>query len=191
MKTSRKTLFTIILIISLSVLLPCGAILLHLAIGSRFTKFLAAATALTGYNFLVRTLIGQTVTFFLQNKNHFNLENAWLRPKKFEKKFYRVLKVKKWKKHAATAIPEQFDLETLPLETIVKNMIQAELVHLIIIFAVLLPVFFARRTDFPHLVVIGSVFSAVWDMQYVILQRYNRPKVVRLMKDLEKERESL
>ena len=96
-----------------------------------FYKIPCGATALTGYNFLVRTLIGQTVTFFLQNKNHFNLENAWLRPKKFEKKFYRVLKVKKWKKHAVTAIPEQFDLETLPLETIVKNMIQAEIVHFI------------------------------------------------------------
>lgn len=31
---------------------------MHLAIGSRFTKFLAVATALTGYNFPVRTLIG-------------------------------------------------------------------------------------------------------------------------------------
>ena len=56
---------------------------------------------------------------------------------------------------------------------------------LIISLSVLLPVLFAGRTDFPHLVVIGSVFSAVWDMQYVILQRYNRPKLVRLMKDLQ------
>lgn len=63
-------------------------------------------------------------------------------------------------------------------------MIQAELVHLIIIFTVLIPVLFAVRTGFPYLVVIGSVFSAVWNMQYVILQRYNRPKIVRLMKDL-------
>ena len=52
------------------------------------------------------------------------------------------------------------------------------------IFAVLIPILFIGRTGFPYLVVIGSVFSAVWDMQYVILQRYNRPKIVRLMKDL-------
>lgn len=42
-----------------------------------------------------------------------------------------------------------------------QNMIQAELVHLIIIFAILIPVLFAGRTGFPYLVVIGSVFSAV------------------------------
>lgn len=184
MKTSRKTLFTIIVIISLSVLLPCGAIVLDFAFANDFTKCLSLIMCLTGYNFFVRTIIGQTVTFFLRNKNHFNLESAWLRPKKFEKPLYRFLKVKKWKKHAVTAIPEQFDLENLPLETVVKNMIQAELVHLIIIFAVLIPILFARQTVFPCLVVIGSVFSAVWDMQYVILQRYNRPKIVRLMKDL-------
>lgn len=33
------------------------------------------------------------------------------------------LKLKKWKKHAVTAIPEQFDVETLPLKDIVKKMI--------------------------------------------------------------------
>lgn len=64
-------------------------------------------------------------------------------------------------------------------------MIQAELVHLIIIFAVLLPIIFARQAEFTLLVVIVSLLSAVWEMQYVILQRYNRPKVVRLMKDLQ------
>ena len=74
--------------------------------------------------------------------------------------------------------------KTISLKFIVKNMIQAELVHLIIIFAVLIPILFARQTVFPCLVVIGSVFSAVWDMQYVILQRYTRTKIVRLMKDL-------
>ena len=158
--------------------------MLDFAFANDFTKCLSLIMCLTGYNFLVRTIIGQTVTFFLRNKNHFYLESAWLRPKKFEKPLYRFLKVKKWKKHAVTAIPEQFDLENLPLETVVKNMIQAELVHLIIIFAVLIPILFARQTDFPCLVVIGSVFSAVWDMQYVILQRYNRPKIARLMKDL-------
>ena len=72
----------------------------------------------------------------------------------------------------------------IALKFIVKNMIQAEIVHFIIIVAVLFSILFARQTDFPCLVVIGSVFSAVWDMQYVILQRYNRPKIVRLMKDL-------
>ena len=56
---------------------------------------------------------------------------------------------------------------------------------LIIALSVLLPVLFAGRTDFPHLVVIGSVFSAVWDMQYVILQRYNRPMLVRLLRHME------
>lgn len=185
MKPSRKTLFTIILIVSLSVLLPCGAIFLHFIFGSDFTKCIAVVMCLLGYNFLVRTFIGQAVTFFLRNKNQFNLESAWLRPKKFEKKLYRFLKVKKWKKHAVTAIPEQFDTKTLPLEIIVKNMIQAELVHIIIIFAVLLPVLFAQKTGYPYLVMAGSIFSALWDMQYVILQRYNRPKVVRLMKDLQ------
>ena len=105
MKTSRKTLFTIILIISLSVLLPCGAIVLDFAFANDFTKCLSLIMCLTGYNFFVRTIIGQTVTFFLRNKNHFNLESAWLRPKKFEKPLYRFLKVKKWKKHAVTAIP--------------------------------------------------------------------------------------
>lgn len=50
---------------------------------------------------------------------------------------------------------------------------------------VLLPIIFARQAEFTLLVVIVSLLSAVWDMQYVILQRYNRPKVVRLMKDLQ------
>ena len=66
-KNSKKTLFTIILIISLSVLLLCGAIVLDFALGNDFTKCLSLLICLTGYNFLIRTIIGQTVTFFLVN----------------------------------------------------------------------------------------------------------------------------
>ena len=62
-KYSKKTLFTIILIISLSVLLPCGAIVLDFAFSNDFTKCLSLIMCLTGYNFLIRTIIGQTVTF--------------------------------------------------------------------------------------------------------------------------------
>lgn len=60
----------------------------------------------------------------------------------------------------------------------------AECIYLNGKFTVIMAQLFAGRTGFPYLVVIGSVFSAVWDMQYVILQRYNRPKIARLMKDL-------
>lgn len=134
----------------------------------------------TFYHFAIRLAAGYIVDKIF--KNRINCNSKWFTPKKFEKQFYKKLRVHKWKQKVPTFDPEQFNVEKHSFDEIIRSMCVAEIVHEVIFILALLPVFLTIPFGDFWIFFITSVLSAAFDMIFVILQRYNRPRVIRLIK---------
>lgn len=137
------------------------------------------------YHFAMRLLVGAVVPAFVGvgAENDF-----WFRRKGFEETLYRVLRVKQWKKHLPTYAPESFDLKKHSLEEIIHTCCCSEAVHEWIMLLSFLPVLAIPVFGAAWVFWITSTLAALLDGCFVILQRYNRPRLIRI---LEKERKRL
>jgi len=112
----------------------------------------------------------------LTNKS-FPQDRLGFRIYSFEKGLYQKLKVKKWKMHVITAKPEQFDLNMVTPEKLLHNVMQAELVHRIIMVLSFAPLLLIIPFGAPWVFIITSIVACLIDSICVIIQRYNRPRV--------------
>lgn len=135
----------------------------------------------TSYHFGMRIAVGELVTV-AYSEREFDLTSIGFRQFKFEPKLYKALKVKKWKKFSITAKPNQFDLEQNSFESLLHNIAQAELGHRIIMVLSFVPLLLIIPYGAPTVFIITSVVACLIDLKYVIIQRYNRPRVLRLLK---------
>ena len=145
------------------------------------TGFLLSLTITMGvfaYHFLMRLLVGLVVDKIFNNNISYN--NMWFKTFKFEEKIYRFLKVKRWKKHIPSYNPATFSLENT-YSKIAAATCQAELVHEIIILLSFLPILLCVWFGETAVFVITSILAALIDLTFVILQRYNRPRILKLV----------
>ena len=132
------------------------------------------------YHFVMRLLVGFGTRFFPERLR--NCTNFWFKPKKFENKIYKFLKVKKWKGKVPAYYPESFSVEKHTLDEIAATMCGAEITHEIIVVFSFIPILFSLKFGVPAVFIITSCFAAAIDMVFVIIQRYNRPRILRLIK---------
>lgn len=137
------------------------------------------------YHFAMRLMVGIICNKFIEPKLNYNSE--WFKEKKFEKKLYKFLKVKKWKKFAPTYSPESFSLKDNSKEDIIRTMCGAEVVHEIIIVLSFLPLLVSVQLDSVIEFIITSVIAALVDSVFVIIQRFNRPRVKKLLERSERQ----
>lgn len=137
------------------------------------------------YHLVMRLIIGEVITVRYQSRK-FNFNSFGFRMYKFEPELYKRLNVKKWKKNILTAKPEQFDISKNSIEAVLHNIAQAELVHRIIMVLSFVPLTFIIPYGAPIAFIMTSVFACLMDLQFVIVQRYNRPRVIKLMKMVKK-----
>lgn len=140
---------------------------------------LAITAGTVAYHFLMRLLVGGAYALLVNNKVDYN--KKWFRVGKTEQKLYKLLKVKGWKKHFPTYDPQAFDKEQHSWSEIAGAMCQAELVHETIILFSFLPILFSHWFGSALVFVLTSIFSALFDLTFVIIQRYNRPRVVKIL----------
>ena len=133
------------------------------------------------YHFWVRIIMGNVSKLF---KKHINHEQWWFKEKKFEKQFYELLDVKQWKDKALTYNPESFSLKHHSLEEIANTMVKSELDHWINEVISLTTLLFAIPWGQFWIFLITAIAAMIFDAQFIVIQRYNRP---RIMKILEKE----
>ena len=126
------------------------------------------------YHFAMRLAVGALVP------NRFSYRSGWFQPKKFEAGLYKKLQVKKWKDHMPTYDPRLFSLKENTPEAMIQNMCQAEVVHEIIILLSFIPLLFSIVWDTFGVFLVTSLLSALLDLTFVIMQRYNRPRILRL-----------
>lgn len=131
------------------------------------------------YHFLMRLAVGYVVNGIFHNRFNYNLK--WFQEKRFEKRLYEVLKVKKWKDKMPTFAPEMLDLKVHTWEEIAGAMCQSEVVHSMIAVLCFVPVLAAFIWGTFWVLFITSVLAAGVESMFVIMQRYNRPRVIRMI----------
>lgn len=182
----KKTVFTATLI---SVILTAVFYIASSKAGGEllFTLFITALTF--SYNFTMRLIVGAAV-HAVNCKVKYNPNSFWFKPKKFEKRLYKLLKVKKWKGKMPTYSPDGFSLEKHTMQEIIQNMCSSEVVHEVIIPLCFVPILFCFLCDEPKsnipVFLITSIISAAFDWTFVMMQRYNRPRVIKILKHKEK-----
>ena len=135
------------------------------------------------YHFAMRLMVGYGLNRFM--KNRADLNKRWYQLRPFEVQLYKALKVKRWKANMPTFDPSLFDPGLHSWNEIAQAMCQAEIVHEIITVLSFLPLLAAIPFGSFGVFLITSVLSALYDLSFVVMQRYNRP---RIMKFIEKER---
>lgn len=135
------------------------------------------------YHYLMRLAVGYVVNGIFHNR--FNYSRKWFQEKKFEKHLYEMLRVKRWKDKMPTFAPEMLDLKIHTWEEIAGAMCQSEVVHSIIVVLCFAPVLATLIWGTFWVFFITSVLSACVESMFVIMQRYNRPRVIKM---IEKER---
>lgn len=132
----------------------------------------------TAYHFLMRLAVG----FLLPNltKYDFDYRHSWFQPKHWESAFYKKLHIRSWKGKLPTYAPSQFSLEGQSLYRVIQNTCGAELVHEIIMVLSFVPLLAAPFWGSFYVFLITSALSAMFDSIFVMAQRYNRPRLVRI-----------
>lgn len=159
----------------------CIAFYLHTKNGVVLT--LAITFGTTSYHFIMRLLVGFGADRLL--KNHVRYTRSWFQVSAAEQKLYRILRVKKWKGKLPTYSPEYFDSRIRSWDEIARAMCQAELVHETIILLSFVPIFASIPFGALPVFILTSVLAAGYDAMFVMMQRYNRPRIVKL---IEKQR---
>lgn len=155
-------------------------ILLHLFFRNDVLLSLAITAGTTAYHFVMRLAVGWLVT--LITAGHLPTDHFWFRQRPFERKLYRFLRVRHWKGKMPTYDPRKFSLVHNTPEQIVENSCEAELVHEIIVAASFLPLFASLLWGALPVFLITSVLAAALDCCFVIMQRYNRPRLQQYLK---------
>lgn len=135
------------------------------------------------YHLIIRLVIGVLVDAVCDN--HIDSSRSWFEDSDAERAFYRLIRVHKWKKKLPTFDEGLFSLKKHSLEDVISASCQAEIVHELNIAASLLAMLFAIPFGSLLAFVLTSIAGALFDLVFVIIQRYNRP---RLMRTAEKRR---
>ena len=153
-------------------------LLIFLVTKNAVIKTLVITVGVTAYHFVMRLAVGLVVNLIMKNKANHN--NFWFREKGFESKLFKIIGIKKWKKYLPSYNPESFNVNKKTVEEIIGATCQAEIVHEIIMPLSFLPTCFIPLFGEPFVFVLTSLLSAIFDLTFVIIQRYNRPRILRL-----------
>lgn len=175
----EKTMF-IISALSLSGTLFADVLFFYTKNAAVFSSAITFGTVF--YHFAMRLAVGYTVNAVFHNRMDYI--NRWFRERAFERKLYKSLNVKIWKEHIPTYAPENFDLKKHSAEDIIGAMCQAEIVHEIIMLLSLVPIVFTVWFGSFFVFLTTSVIAFMIDSVFVILQKYNRIRLLRLIRKL-------
>ena len=76
------------------------------------------------YHFGLRIFMGN-----ITNKLKISYSHPWYKTRKFEKKLYRLLRVRSWKDKVLTFEPDKYDFKNVTLEQLARTMSKSELDH--------------------------------------------------------------
>lgn len=132
------------------------------------------------YHFWGRILLGN-----VSKRIPWDHNGWWFREKRFEKGLYRLLAVKKWKGKALTFDPESFNLQKHSLDEVAAVMTKSEADHWINELISLFSILFSLLWGETWIFVLTAVLAMLFDAQFIVIQRYNRPRILKI---LEKQR---
>ena len=128
------------------------------------------------YHLWVRLIMGNVSKLF---KKHISYNQKWFKERKVEKGLYKLLRVKEWKGKALTYNPELYSLKENSLEEIANTMCKSEVDHWINEIISLSTLLFAIPWGTFWAFFISAIIAMIFDSQFIIIQRYNRPRVLK------------
>lgn len=131
------------------------------------------------YHFAMRLLVGYIIDRVMGNRA--DLMKKWYQLRPFEVRLYNALQVKKWKGRMPTYEPSLFDPKLHSWEEIAQAMCQAEIVHEVIVVLSFLPLLGAIPFGAFGVFCITSLLAATYDLSFVVIQRFNRPRIIKLI----------
>ena len=132
----------------------------------------------TAYHFMMRLTVGAVMNLIFRNQ--IDSSAQWFQTRQCEDKLYEKWKVKQWKEKLPSYDPSLFSGKEHSLEEIAGAMCQAELVHEIIVLLSLIPLLFAIPFGSFMVFLLTSLAAAAFDSLFVIVQRYNRKRILHL-----------
>lgn len=148
---------------------------LHFDLGLCLT--LAITFGTFTYHFLMRLIVGLSFNIFMGNRA--DLSAKWYQSNSFEKKLYDFLKIRKLKTNVPTFDRSLFDPRKHTWQEIAEAMCQAELVHETIAVLSFLPIIAGIWFGAFPVFIITSVLAALLDIYLALVQRYNRPRIIK------------
>lgn len=131
------------------------------------------------YHLGMRLLVG--LLFNIGMKNRADLSKRWYQTHPWERKLYRFLKVKKWKERMPAFRPDTFSNKKHTWTEIAQAMCQSELVHETNMVLSFVPLAASLRFGSFWVFFLTSVCSSVFDLLFVMMQRYNRSRIVSMI----------
>lgn len=148
-----------------------------------FNKELYLTLAITfgtvTYHLGIRLLVG--LLYNIGMKNRADYTRKWYQLHPWENKLYQILKVKAWKGKMPTYQPENFSNKKHTWDEIAQAMCQSELVHETNVVLSFVPLIASIWFGTFEVFLITSICSAIFDLLFVIIQRYNRSRVVKII----------
>ncbi len=139
---------------------------------------LAITAGTVFYHFAMRLLVGGIYDCTM--KNRANYRRKWYQLQKWEPWLYEKLRVKRWKGRMPTYDPAAFDPQQHTWEEIAQAMCQSELVHEMNVLLSFVPLLAAFRFGALPVFLVTSLLAAAFDVSFVIMQRYNRPRIIKI-----------
>lgn len=156
----------------------CLLALLYWRLGWGILYPLAITAGTIAYHFCMRLVVGYVVDKIMQNRGDPN--RAWYRLRPFEAALYKKLGLKGWKDKLPTYDPSLFSLQEHSLDEILGAMCQAEVVHETILVFSFVPLVFSIWFGSFWVFLFTSLGAAGVDLTFVMLQRYNRERILKL-----------
>ncbi len=138
------------------------------------------------YQLSARLLFGKLNCHF-----RINYRQLWFREMAFERRFYELLGVRSWRGKVLTYNPELFTVENHTMEEIANTMAKVEVDHWAnVIISLSTLIFGLVWGAFPIFLAV-AILAILFDGQFIVVQRYNRPGVVRVIQLQNKKRQKI
>ena len=165
---------------SISVFMTIAFVYLYQSISNEIIFSLIITFATISYHFIIRLIVGGMFTFIMKNKADYT--KPWFRVSDKELNFYKIIKVKKWKNKMPTYNKDTFDIKKHTWDEIVQATCQSELVHETNVVVSFFPIIAGVWLGAIEVFVITSVLSAVFDLLFVFMQRFNRSRILKMLR---------
>ncbi len=171
---------TMVISATITSLLTLLFFVLYKIIDVKILKTLSITFLTIAFHFDIRLIIGNIVPLF---KNRININSKYYKLKKFEEVIYKKIKVKRWKSKVPTYEFDEYDINKHSLDEIIRNMCNSEIIHTIDIFISYIPLLLIICFGSPIVFILTSIIASIFDLQFVIIQRFNRPRIIKILEE--------
>ena len=159
--------------------------ILYLIFPQKILLSLVLTFLVTFYQLGMRLVVGNVI----EPRLKLDRDCRWFRVTAGEQRLYHLLKVKRWKGFLPTYSPEKFDLRRHSLSQLIQTMIAAEFDHELMFILTYLPLVLIVPFGDPAIFISTAVIVSLVELPFIILQRYNRARLQKLLRRWERRQQ--